>query len=90
MALDAIKAERTLAELAKAHDVHPNVTKFWNRLQAGRYSGLMDEALSRAQRPRVFRLLAQPFCQPMSELTSRLRGRLFARSHVIGAQARLA
>ncbi len=29
VALDAIKAERTLAELAKAHDVHPNQIVDW-------------------------------------------------------------
>ena len=29
VALDAIKAEKTLAELAKAHDVHPNQIVDW-------------------------------------------------------------
>ena len=29
VALDAIKAERTLAELAKVHDVHPNQSVDW-------------------------------------------------------------
>ena len=29
VALDAIKAERTLAELAKVHDVHPNQIVDW-------------------------------------------------------------
>lgn len=36
VALDAIRGEKTLAELAKQHDVHPNQIMDWkNQLQAG-------------------------------------------------------
>ena len=39
VALDAIKAERTLAELAKVHDVHPNQIVDWK-------NQLLDRAAS--------------------------------------------
>ena len=36
MALDAIQGEKTLAELAKQHDVHPNqITDWKNQLLEG-------------------------------------------------------
>ena len=50
MAVDAIRGEKTLAELAKVHDVHPNQITCWKNQLLERAAGVFGaEATSEAK-----------------------------------------
>lgn len=53
VALDAIKGEKTLIELAQAHDVHPNQVKQWRDQLLEAATGIFGDAGKAAAEPVV-------------------------------------
>ena len=48
MAVDAVRGEKTLAELAKLHDVHPNQITDWKNQLLARAAGVFGAEASRS------------------------------------------
>ena len=46
VALDAVKSEKTLSEIAKEHQVHPNQVSEWRKTLTGRAAELFERASS--------------------------------------------
>ena len=57
VALDALKGDRTIAEIAHKHDVHPNQVTEWRRQLLDRASDVFGGASSPAEPPVDLKLL---------------------------------
>jgi transposase-like protein len=46
VALEAVKSEKTLSEIAREHKVHPNQVSEWRKVLSGRAAELFERASS--------------------------------------------
>ena len=63
VALEALKGERTVSELATAYEVHPTMIHQWKKALLEGAAGILSEVVKRLRRPRLPKARFVIFCK---------------------------